>query len=225
MIGRNREPAPTDDDWLESSHLFRLLFEEAPAAMCLVDADKRFVKVNAAYCRLTGYTATELLGRSYTAITHPDDVGGNVLLSDAFDRQAHRGYSLETRYLHKSGEIIWVHVAVGRLPIPGGWDSLAFAIVEDITERRRAEDELGRRDRILEAMAFAAKHFLLTTSWQQDLQHVLSCLGRAAEIDRVAVFQHEEREGQFLMVLRGEWLGTQSLVPLRTINFHRLSYS
>jgi PAS domain-containing protein len=62
-----------------SNERFRSLFEHAAVAMAIVDSDKRFVCVNRAYSELLGYDTPELLGRSFTMVTHPDDIPDNFI--------------------------------------------------------------------------------------------------------------------------------------------------
>ena len=92
----------------EAQDRFRGTFESAPIGMGLSDLDGRYVQVNEALCEITGYTAEQLCATSFHAITHPDDRAQDheliaALQSGALDR-CHR----EKRYLHASGEPVWV---------------------------------------------------------------------------------------------------------------------
>jgi PAS domain S-box-containing protein len=62
-------------------------------------------------------------------------------------------------------------------------------------ERRHADKELHRRDAILEAVRFAAEHFLSNPAdREQDMEEVLERLGQATETSRVYVFQNHTGE-------------------------------
>src|SRR3954447_12967110 len=144
----------------------RRMFADFPLAMAVVGPDLRLAEVNAAYCRLTGYSAAELAERTFSDITHPDDVASGLELSRrVFAGEAH-GFSLDKRYVRRSGEAVWVELTICAL---GGGDDgplQSLAIVQDISERRRALDdaqaELARlardRDRILQSAGEGIYH-------------------------------------------------------------------
>ena len=58
----------------ESEERFREIFEHAPFGMCVTGLDGRFIQVNAALCRMLGYSEQELLGTPWAQLTHPDDL-------------------------------------------------------------------------------------------------------------------------------------------------------
>ena len=74
-------------------------------------------------------------------------------------------------------------------------------------ERRRVEEELGRRDAVLEAMRFAAERFLSNAAgWERGIEEVLERLGEAAEVSRVYIFEnHVGEDGMLFATQRYEW--------------------
>ena len=132
-----------------SQEMFRLAFESAGTGMAVVSMDAtqpgRYRQVNPALCKILGYTEEELLARNCLDITHPDDRQANheALVSLVNGQTA--SYQAEKRYLRADGRIVWA--AVNASVIHGENDSDVYAImsVEDVSERRRAEDELKRR--------------------------------------------------------------------------------
>jgi len=98
------------------------LFEAAPLPMAIVAPDHRFVRCNASYLELTGYSRGELVGRTWQSITHPDDLQGDQSGADAAQQDPkHPHYSIEKRYLTKRGEVVWVH-----LYVRGIWEAGKF---------------------------------------------------------------------------------------------------
>ncbi len=126
-----------------SEERFRLMFENAPVGMVIVSPEKTLRKINPAFQRLVGYSEEEIVGHTYAFYTHPDDLPQNLLVTDQFLRGEIPGYALEKRYVRKDGEVIWVNVNVSPLRLPGEPDRLLLAIVEDITDRKRAESALA----------------------------------------------------------------------------------
>jgi PAS domain S-box-containing protein len=142
----------------EARERFRRVFEDGPVAMALVGDDFRLSEVNDAFCRLTGYSAQELAGLTFSDITHPDDVDAGVRLARKVFAGELRSFSIDKRYLRKSGEVIWVGLTVSVIRDHAGRPIKGLGIVQDISERRAAldlaEGELERlardHDRILE---------------------------------------------------------------------------
>jgi PAS domain S-box-containing protein len=142
----------------EAGQRFQRVFEDWPVGMGLVGEDFRLVEVNDAFCRLTGYTAEELRGRTFADITHPDDVDTDLRLARRLFAGELPGYSVDKRYVCKDGGIVWVQLTVSVIRDDRGRPLRGMGLVQDITERRRALDDaqtrlasLAReRDRILE---------------------------------------------------------------------------
>lgn len=98
------------------------LFEAAPTAMAIVGPDHRFVRCNAAFSDLTGFSRSELLARTWQSITHPDDVAGDQAGADAAQHDSgHPTYTVTKRYLSKRGDAVWVN-----LHVRGIWHKGAF---------------------------------------------------------------------------------------------------
>ena len=96
----------------ETESLFQAVFEQSAVGICYSDFDGVFIRVNPRFCELTGYAADELVGRSFAAITHPDDVAIDARLGDELIAGTRGPYTLEKRYIRKSGEIVWVRLTV-----------------------------------------------------------------------------------------------------------------
>src|SRR5262249_2445991 len=105
-------------------------------------ATGRFLRVNRKLCELTGYTAEELLGRTFADITHPDDRERDLalfrqLVSGEIDEE-----SIDKRYVRKDGSVVWVHLRATMIRDAAGRPLRSAAVIQDISERRRAEDAL-----------------------------------------------------------------------------------
>ena len=126
----------------ESRELFRSAFEESASGMALVTLHGRFTRVNAQMCELTGYTAAELSMRTFSDITHPDDINKNLVLFEPVTRGHDRHYSLEKRYIRKDGSIVWVALTAGTVCDAAGQPRYMIGQIQDITQRKRGEEEL-----------------------------------------------------------------------------------
>jgi PAS domain S-box-containing protein len=122
----------------ESGEYFRASFEYANIGACLVDANGKFLNVNDEYCRIVGYSHSELLQLTFNDITHPDDrtIGLNVH-SKMQANETNQG-RFEKRYIHKSGEIIWVRISNASVHDAQGDLQYVVAYVQDITDEKNA---------------------------------------------------------------------------------------
>jgi PAS domain S-box-containing protein len=152
----------------ESEQLFRQIFQAGPVGIATANEDFKFTRVNAAYCKLVGYGEEELLGQSFAVVTHPDDVDSDETLARRLFAGEIPSYQIEKRYLRKSGEMIWVSVSASVVRDDDGLVSYGIAIVEDVTARKEAEEEMQRVDAAKSEFIANAAHELrtpLTAIW------------------------------------------------------------
>lgn len=126
-----------------SESRFRELLAAAPDAMACIDRSGRIVLLNEQLARLSGYAIDELLGQPVEILVPRQYSETHVAQRDAFFcRPSARpmGTALHLTLLHKSGVEIPVDICIGYHR--SGDELLAIAAVRDITERRRAEEEL-----------------------------------------------------------------------------------
>ena len=137
----------------ESEERFRAAFEEASVGMSLrrIEEGGEWLRVNRKLCDLLGYTREELLPHPPDQIHPPEERA----LAAGYSRQLLHGeithYSRERRYRRKDGQFIWGRIAVSALRGADGKPSERFAIVEDITEQKRAEQALRESEQRLRA--------------------------------------------------------------------------
>jgi diguanylate cyclase (GGDEF)-like protein/PAS domain S-box-containing protein len=126
----------------ESESRFRRAFDDSAIGMALVALDGRWLKVNPALCRITGYLEEELLGLTFQAITHPDDLGDDL----EFVRRLLSGeittYEMEKRYLHKNGSVVWILLTGSTVSGSSGQPMYFISQIQDITDRKRAHAAL-----------------------------------------------------------------------------------
>ncbi|HEX7766455.1 MAG TPA: PAS domain S-box protein, partial [Nitrospira sp.] len=129
----------------ESEERWQRFVADAPVGLVVAAADKRILSANKAFCALTGYSEQEVINNTYALYTHPDDLPGNLQLTEEFFSGQRDEYTYEKRYVRKDGEIIWVSIRASRLAVHGYDTPLLLAVVEDITDRKQA---LAERERI-----------------------------------------------------------------------------
>ena len=119
-------------------------FNQAAVGIAHSDLEGRCLEINQKLCEITGYTREELIGRRFTDITHPDDVAASI----EFRRQvavAHdpvQSLQREKRYVRKDGSIIWCLLTTSAVCDEAGNVDYLAAIIQDITDRKAAEEAI-----------------------------------------------------------------------------------
>ncbi len=124
----------------QSETLFKAIFDQALTGMVQNAVDGTFLRVNPAFCTITGYQEQELLGMNLMDLTLPEDLLDVVNQAHhLLEEEYKQGYTLEKRYRHKNGTIVWVNLQVSLVRNPDRSPSYFVAVIEDITTRKQAE--------------------------------------------------------------------------------------
>lgn len=134
----------------ESESRFRKIFEDGATGMVLVGKDFKFLMANLTFCQMTGYQEEELLQLTFGQITHPDDIAENIQNVKKLTEGKIDVYRTEKRYLKKDGQIFWAQLTVSPIYDSNGGFLYNVAIIIDITERKKAEEELRKLKENLE---------------------------------------------------------------------------
>jgi len=138
-----------EEELRASEQRFRNSFAHSATGILLVDLNGRFVETNRAYSEITGYTQTELESLTFLDITHPEDVDRCVRVFRQMLDGEIASYLIEKRYVRKDGGVVWARVSSTLLRDVKNNPSHAVVIVEDITERKRVEEQVGTLSRRL----------------------------------------------------------------------------
>jgi PAS domain S-box-containing protein len=113
----------------ESDARFQASFDFAAVGVGHAAPDGRFLRVNRKLCEIVGYTREELHQRTFQDITHPADLGADLGRVQRVLAGELESYTMEKRYIHKSGAIVWVNLSVSLVRQPDG-GRLLLSIVE-----------------------------------------------------------------------------------------------
>jgi PAS domain S-box-containing protein len=154
------------EDALRASEAeFRAVFELAGSGKALVDPQTgRFIRVNRKLCEITGYEAEELLEKTFSQITHQGDREWSAQYAGLLFRGELPVYAAEKRYVRKDGATIWVHVTATMINDAQGRPLRAAGVIQDITQRKLAEEALREREEFFRTMGEAVPDFV----WSAD---------------------------------------------------------
>ncbi len=137
----------------DSEERFGEVFENAPFGLCVCNVEGRLIQVNAALCRILGYSRQELVAQAWGDLTHPDDQGFSSKISEQLHKQPNESVDVQKRYIHRSGAIVWARTKVSLVRDSSGTPLFHVRHVEDITERKRAEEALRESEDRFRVMA------------------------------------------------------------------------
>ncbi|MCK5661256.1 MAG: PAS domain S-box protein, partial [Methanosarcinales archaeon] len=129
---------------------FSMAFEEAAIGMALVSPEGKWIKVNNALCEMLGYTESEMLEIDFQTITHKDDLDANLKYVRQMIKGTIKTYQMEKRYIRKNGGLIWINLSVSLVRKHDGEPLYFISQIENITERKQAEEEILKLNEELE---------------------------------------------------------------------------
>ena len=143
----------SDEARRESEERFRALFNQATVGVAQVDsATGRFVRVNQRYADILGYSPQELVGMTFQSLTHPDDLVADLAQARRLQNGDVPEYRLEKRCIHKDGHEVWGDLTVSSMWASGSAPGYHIAVVQDITARKRMEENLRANEQRLRSI-------------------------------------------------------------------------
>jgi diguanylate cyclase (GGDEF)-like protein/PAS domain S-box-containing protein len=129
-------------DQVEALARFEATFAGALTGMLLMDLDGRIIDSNPAIQKLLGHSHAELEGRRTSEFVHPEDARE---ARAAYLRMIADGGSslrMQHRFVDVGGESVWVDVSSSLVSDSDGNKSFAITMIQDVTQRRKAEAAL-----------------------------------------------------------------------------------
>jgi len=140
----NRRVRERTAEALVREERFRATFEQAAVGIAHVSPDGRFLRINRKFCDIVGYSPQELSEKTFQEITHPEDLPADVDQVHLLLRGEIETYSTEKRYLRQDGDQVWVNLTASLVRNEAGDPQWFVSVVEDISQRKQAADQLQK---------------------------------------------------------------------------------
>ena len=128
----------------KSESKFESIFQGAPMGIGAADLKGRILDANQLFCDLLGYTRQEMLTKSFSDFTHPDDQPSSKMKFMQLLQGRSTSYRVEKRYIRKDGLTIWARTHVRGIYDKNGDLDYIVGMIEDISDQVRAEREMGQ---------------------------------------------------------------------------------
>lgn len=125
----------------ENEERFRATFEQAAVGIAHFAPDGRWLRVNQKLCNIAGYSKEEMLKMTFQDITEPEDMVDSIENVRRLAAGEIEKYSIEKRFVCKSGSIAWVNETVSIVRCPAGKPDYLISVIEEIAKRKHAEKE------------------------------------------------------------------------------------
>ena len=176
----------------ESEERYRLTFEQAAVGIAHTSKDGHFLRVNPKLCEIVGYSQEILRKLTMREITHPADLKVELGQSEKVAAGELDQYSTEKRLIRKDGSSVWVNQTISAVRESDNRLNYLVCVIEDITERKKAELALADAARHQKALFHLADHLHRATSADETFSAAIEAILGALECDRASILLFDE---------------------------------
>jgi PAS domain S-box-containing protein len=183
----------------ESEERFRATFEQAAVGITHVGLDDRYIRVNKKFCDILYYDCEELQKQTYQDITYPEDVPRQEEHTGRLLRGEIETYIMEKRYVRRDGSLVWANLTVSLVRGADGTPKYFMGVVEDITDRKQAEEAMKKAKASAELYLDLMGHDISNMNqammgYLEMAQELLDLKGHEELIDRpLDIIRHSSR--------------------------------
>jgi diguanylate cyclase (GGDEF)-like protein/PAS domain S-box-containing protein len=143
------EQKEADTQLRESEQRYRFTFEQAPVGIAHTSPEGRFLRCNARFANIIGYSPEEVPGMTFQQITAPEDMDSSLEKLRMVSTSGRDTYCWEKRYIRKNGSLVWVRITAAAQYDTMGRIVHHIALVEDIDTLKAAEERLAATQQAL----------------------------------------------------------------------------
>lgn len=201
--------------FIEAEERFQATFEQAAVGIAHVAPDGAWLRVNNRLTEIVGYSREELMSKTFQDITHPDDLNKDLDFVGQMLRREINHYSMEKRYFHKSGLTVWINLTVSLVWKDGTAPDYFISVVEDISKRKAAEEQVAVLNKSLVDLQEKERQFL-ALELHDEIGQQLSALKIALSLAA------KEADGVPLKLIDQAYLVSEGLIKSIKELAHRL---
>ncbi|MGK7943536.1 MAG: PAS domain S-box protein [Microcystaceae cyanobacterium] len=175
----------------QSEAQFRSFFEQAAVGIAIASIEGKILQTNHKLCNLLGYKESELLTKTFLDLTYPDDLERSLTYIQQIRQGTKNCYTIDQRYLHRDGQVIWTQVTTTLVKDKPPKSSYLIFILEDIQERKKAEEALRYRLRLENAIASGSQALIVNQLGR--IKQVLKYIGLATQASRAYLIQFNQQ--------------------------------
>ncbi len=167
----------------ESETRFRSIFDQAAVGVAHIASNSgEILRVNRRYGEVLGNLPSDIVGKTWMELTHPDDLDRDLGLMAKLLAGETRKFAMEKRLQRSDNSFVWINLTVSPMWEPGSVPTTHIAIVEDISERKAAEAD---RERLLDIIQNSLNEIYVFRAEDYGFEYVnlgaLQNLGYSAE--------------------------------------------
>ncbi len=215
-----------EDRLSASDRTFKTVWEEMQDGMRLSDESGVVLLCNNAYAELMDKPKTEIEGRVFSDLYEKST--GRQSLKEYMFKFKNNSFSMheEKSTVLWNGKKLYLGLTNTMMDDVNG-KKLLITIFRDITERKLNEQLIQKKDKLLREIAEATKTLISVNDKQMGFIHALEILGRAADVDRVYIYQHKESPdtGEMFFSLLYEWVFELNKSQISNPEMKKISYS
>ncbi|TXT67642.1 MAG: putative Sensory transduction histidine kinase [Promethearchaeota archaeon] len=132
---------------------FRNTFEQAAVGIAHISPKGKILDLNQRFCDIIGYTKEEMLSKSLEDITHKEDLEEDTHSVSLMLNGEINTYSMEKRYIHKRGSIVWVNLTISLVKNTDGQPEYFITVIEDITKKKKMEEQIKKNEILYRTIA------------------------------------------------------------------------
>nr|WP_290223456.1 EAL domain-containing protein [Trichocoleus desertorum] len=206
---------------------YRSIFENAVEGIFQTTTDGQYLTANPMLATIYGYDSPEELMVTLTDIQqqlYVDPSSRAEFMQLIQTQEAVWGF--ESQIYRKDGTVIWISENARTIRDDQGQLVGYEGTVEDITRRKQAEEELHKREGLLQGVAEATRHLLTNTNYEAAIAEAIATLGAAAGVDRVYIYENHLHPvtAELAMSMRFEWTRSAIAPTIHQVHSQNQSY-
>ncbi|MDJ0702508.1 MAG: diguanylate cyclase [Leptolyngbyaceae cyanobacterium MO_188.B28] len=174
----------------EGEQYYRTVFEQCALGIALTELSGKYLQVNQSFCNFFGYETTDLLQKTFQELTHADDIAESQVQIKRMLAGEIPTFTLEKRFICKSNQVKWANVTVSLVRDAANHPRHLITVIEDISDRKRAEAELRRQAQQQKALNRVIQAIRNSLDLPTIFSTVVAETGAFLKVDQVYLVQY-----------------------------------